>query len=235
MKILQLLDSKSLSLVLPFTPTYTDRIFTSFESISLNLSEGHSLPRRPCFPCSSDHSLSHHLLGIEEDKLAQSLAYCISPYCLRRAISAINCLLGEDNDHLLNYEGYTMFTILFNVRILVNVNNTQDQMEGKSASFWFSIMDIDGDEQLSIQDLLALQFHKDNDQSQYPYCNKTSIVGVIGRTTHLDVERSWFALCDRCNVAFSSTLSLRDIQERGKASGFCFQQFILQKKQFLAE
>ena len=120
MKILQLLDSKSLSFILPFTPTYTDRIFTNFESTSLNLENSHPLPRRPCFLCSSDHSLSHHLLGIEEDKLAQSLAYCISPYCLRRAIGAINRLLGEDNDHLLNYEGYAMFTILFNVRFLVN-------------------------------------------------------------------------------------------------------------------
>ena len=114
MKALQLLDSKPLSLILPFTPTYTDRIFTSFESTALCLEENHPLPRRPCFPCSSDHSLSHHQLGIEEDKLAQSLTNCISPYCLRRAIGAINRLLGEENDHLLNYEGYVMFTILFN-------------------------------------------------------------------------------------------------------------------------
>ena len=105
-------------------------------------------------------------------------------------------------------------------------------MEGKSASFWFSIMDGDGDERLSIQDLLALQSHLDGDQLQHTYNDKTRDENNPVRITHLDVEQSWIALCDRCGVDFSSTLSLRDIQERGHASAFCFRHFILQKESF---
>ena len=100
-------------------------------------------------------------------------------------------------------------------------------MEGKSASFWFSIMDVDGDEHLSIQDLLALQFHVDSDKLQHKYSDKTTNENKTVGVTHLDIEHSWLALCDRCNVASSSTLSLRDIQERGDASAFCFHHFIL--------
>ena len=103
-------------------------------------------------------------------------------------------------------------------------------MEGKSASFWFSIMDVDGDERLSIQDLFALQSCKDNDKLNYKY--ETIFIymnkDIITRITRLDIERSWIALCDRCNSSPSSTLSLRDILKRGHASAFCFKHFILQ-------
>ena len=107
------MDTKPVSVILPFTPTYTQQVFTRFESLALDtdLPEMHG----SCKPCTTDDIVSHHYLSVSYEQLMASMSSPLTPICLRRAIYRINNLLGSENDSSLYYDAYVMFNILYNV------------------------------------------------------------------------------------------------------------------------
>lgn len=115
MHILDLLDTKPITLILPFAPTYTQQIFTRFESIALGLDSDQQLPHHYCNQCNSSSLASYHYLCVSYDQLMSSMVRTLTPLCLRRAIRAINTMTGTMNEEVLYYESYAMFNILFNV------------------------------------------------------------------------------------------------------------------------
>lgn len=115
MHILDLLVTKPITLILPFAPTYTQQIFTRFESIALGLDSDQQLPHHSCSPCNSSSLASHHYLCVSCEQLMSSMVHTLTPLCLHRAIGAINTMMGSPNEEVLYYEAYVMFNILFNV------------------------------------------------------------------------------------------------------------------------
>ena len=113
--ILQLLDKKSSTVILPFAPAYSQQIFNRFESLCLGFD--HTLLPRSCIPCDSVSPDSHHSLSIPFDTLMDSMTPKLTPLCLQRAIRRINMLIECTSDNSLSYEAYAMFNILYNVEI----------------------------------------------------------------------------------------------------------------------
>ena len=113
--ILQLLDKKSSTVILPFAPAYSQQIFNRFESLCLGFD--HTLLPRSCIPCDSVSPDSHHSLSIPFDTLIDSMTPKLTPLCLQRAIRRINMLIECTSDNSLSYEAYAMFNILYNVEV----------------------------------------------------------------------------------------------------------------------
>lgn len=96
-------------------------------------------------------------------------------------------------------------------------------------SFWFAVLDADGDDYFSEQDALAIHCDGDGDgEEEEKNDNDDNDDNEKKKEVWYEtIERSWIELCDRCNVPISSTLSLQNIIKKGDAASFCFQRFIL--------
>ena len=86
-------------------------------------------------------------------------------------------------------------------------------MQGKSISFWFSIIDVDEDNLLTISDVSQLVKELSPSSDSCLYLSP--------------VQRVWTELCDQCMAPTDRPLRLQDIR-RNNVGAYCFQQLVLQ-------
>ena len=113
--ILQLLDKKPIAVILPFAPTYSQQIFTRFQSLC-DKTDKETINQ--C--CSTDptNPLGFHQgqqLTITASNLLNSMNPKLSNVCFFRAFSKIQTLLNIPKTNQIEYEAYVMFNILYNV------------------------------------------------------------------------------------------------------------------------
>lgn len=85
-------------------------------------------------------------------------------------------------------------------------------MQSRSYGFWFKVMDVDGDDRVSLTDVLTLLHEKSGWDKKEPYLCK--------------FDALWFELCDLCRVSPTDAIPLKKMEESG-AGPFCFQHLIL--------
>ena len=111
--ILQLLDKKPITLILPFAPSYSQQIFTRFESLCDQFEK--KTFNQPCTACLYSYPNWYHQLTISASQLMNSMNPKLSPLCFRRAFCKIFTFLGHPLGAQIKYEAYVMFNILYNV------------------------------------------------------------------------------------------------------------------------
>ena len=85
-------------------------------------------------------------------------------------------------------------------------------MQGRSYGFWFKVMDVDGDDGISFEDILTLRHEKRGWDKKEPHLSK--------------FDALWLELCDLCQVSTTDMIPLKKMKE-SQAGPFCFQHFIL--------
>ncbi|CBK20795.2 uncharacterized protein [Blastocystis hominis] len=141
--ILQLLDKKPITVILPFAPSYSQQIFTRFQSLCDTFDA--EILNQSCSTCLHHSPNFDTQFVISASKLMDSMNPKLSRLCFNRAFSKIHALLNHPEGMQIHYEAYAMFNILYN-----------DAMEGSSRRFWFEIMDGDGDGVLNKEDIQEL-------------------------------------------------------------------------------
>lgn len=111
--ILQLLDKKPIAVILPFAPSYSQQIFTRFQSLCEPFDM--EILDQPCSTCIHYAPNIESQLVISASKLMDSMDPKLSFLCFNRAFTKINSLLGYPDGAQIQYESYVMFNILYNV------------------------------------------------------------------------------------------------------------------------
>lgn len=111
--VLQLLDKKPIAVILPFAPSYSQQIFTRFQSLCEPFDM--EILGQPCSTCIHYAPNFDSQFVISASKLMDSMSPKLSILCFNRAFTKINALLGYPDGAQIHYESYAMFNILYNV------------------------------------------------------------------------------------------------------------------------
>ena len=112
--ILQLLDKKPITVILPFAPSYSQQIFTRFQSLCDTFDA--EILNQSCSTCLHHSPNFDTQFVISASKLMDSMNPKLSRLCFNRAFTKIHALLNHPEGMQIHYEAYAMFNILYNVR-----------------------------------------------------------------------------------------------------------------------